>query len=417
MQLEPHPQAKNGSDLWSDRLKALSHAELQLHYLAEGAANIIYSVSVPVPSAATAELDLQEIARLCVLRLRKDLPSTKPAVEVMRDFEERITPLFSGHEGLLLKQTLYGLTPKMVESANAELRQMEKMAEDSSSSTSSTNKTEIANATRPQPRPRHRHHVCLPPYEKEQYGILMQNLKAPTDDSGVDHVELVEFKPKWLVQSPSAPQDATMCRTCALNAMRRKAGKHQGRGDSGFCPFDLLAGSEENHVLQRALEKIYPETTKDFVAAFRQRVQPALKHLAKLQREYGSVGLDDFRDPNPQGKHLDLAMALRDCSVFLGLRRGGRGDAGPNEDPSSTHLQLGDEQRAADGHETHDVVELVDVKFADLDLKTPEAGKLQKWAAMEQELLDNGWYYCDSQSEGEGSNCALSRHRPKRSSS
>ncbi|KAL2435237.1 hypothetical protein ABEF95_014770 [Exophiala dermatitidis] len=404
MQLEPQP--KHGPDIWTDRLKALSHAELHLHYLAEGAANIIYSVSVP--SDLPAEAELQEIARLCVLRLRKDLPSTKPAVQVMRDFEERITPLFSGYEHFLLKQTLYQLTPKMVESANAELRQMEKMAEHSSFSSSSANNNETANANRP--RPRHRHHVYLPPYEKEQYGILMQNLKGPDDGGGVD---LIEFKPKWLVQSPSAPRDATMCRTCALNAMRRKVGKHQGRGDSGFCPFDLLVGDEEEHALQRALEKIYPPTTKGFVAVFRQRVQPALKHLAKLQRGYGSVGLDDFRDPNPGGKHLDLAMALRDCSVFLSLRRGIRRDS----DPPSTHLQSGDQQRAADGHETHDVVELVDVKFADLDLKTPEAGKLQKWAAMEQELLDNGWYYCDSQSEGEGSNCALSRHRPKKASS
>ncbi|KAG9786686.1 hypothetical protein KCU88_g2247, partial [Aureobasidium melanogenum] len=405
MHLEPQP--KQGSDLWSDRLKALSHAELQLHYLAEGAANIIYSISVP--STAPAEPELPEIARSWVLRLRKDLPSTKPAVQVLRDFEERITPLFSGHEHLLLKQTLYQLTPKLVESANAGLRQMEKMAEDSSFSSSSANKNETANATRP--RPRHRHHVYLPPYEKEQYGILMQNLKAP-DGGGV---VLIEFKPKWLVQSPSAPRDATMCRTCALNAMRRKAGKHQGRGDSGFCPVDLLVGDEEEHVLQRALEQIYPDVTKGsgFVEAFRQGVQPALRHLQRLQREYGSVGLDDFRDPNPGGKHLDLAMALRDCSVFLSLRRGIKRDS----DPPSTHLQSGDQQRAADGHETHDVVELVDVKFADLDLKTPEAGKLQKWAAMEQELLDNGWYYCDSQSEGEGSNCALSRHRPKKSSS
>ncbi|KAL2413094.1 hypothetical protein ABEF94_003274 [Exophiala dermatitidis] len=411
MQLEPQP--KHDSDIWTDRLKALSHAELQLNYLAEGAANIIYSVSVP--STSPAEAELQEIARFCVLRLRKDLASTKPAVQVMRDFEQRITPLFAGRdEHLLLKQTLYQLTPKMVESANAELREMEKTARDSSSS--STNKTKTANANRPRPRPRHRHHAYLPPYEKEQYGILMQKLKGPDDGGGVD---LIEFKPKWLVQSPSAPPDATMCRTCALNAMRRKAGKHQGRGDSGFCPFDLLVGDEEEHVLQRALEKIYPDVTKGsgFVEAFRQGVQPALRHLQRLQREYGSVGLDDFRDPNPEGKHLDLAMALRDCSVFLGLRRGSRGDAGPDEDPSSTHLQSGDQQRAADGHETHDVLELVDVKFADLDLKTPEAGKLQKWAAMEQELLDNGWYYCISSPEEEGSNCALSRHRPKKSSS
>ncbi|KIX96540.1 uncharacterized protein Z520_07806 [Fonsecaea multimorphosa CBS 102226] len=335
---------------------SLVTANLQLDYLAEGAANIIYSVSVLSPPS------LQHHSNCCVMRLRKDLPFTKPAVQVVSDFENRIAPLFNGkHKSLLMEQALYKLTPEMVSEANEELRELDTV-DLSALSAEGVKGKKI--------RHHHRRHVYLPSYENEQYGILMQNLQGP----GIDW--LVEFKPKWLVQSPSAPADARNCRTCALNAMRRKAGGHQGRGDSGFCPLDLLA--DQDAVLERTLGNIWPlENGIDkFVAAFRENVQPALRHLQTLQEDHGYVGLDDFLNPN--GKDFGVAMALRDCSVFLALKR--RADS-------------------VDGG-----VDIVDVKLADLDLKTTGGGKVQKWAAMEQELLDGGWYR-----NLDGSNCWISR--------
>jgi len=338
---------------------AVASSELELHYLAEGAANIIYSVSVLSPQS------LQEHSHCCVMRLRKDLRSTKPAVEVMADFEGRIAPLFTGHESLLMTQSLYKLTTEMVRAATEELLEMDHV----DLSALSADLVNMEGKPKRRLRPHHRRHVYLPAYKDEQYGILMQNLQGP----GIDW--LVEFKPKWLVQSPSAPGGAKNCRTCALNAMRRKKQKHQGRGDSGFCPLDLL---EEGDVLECALAKIWTleGDFSEFVAAFKTTVQPALFHLRKLQEEHGSVGLKDFQ--NPKGKDFGVAMALRDCSVFLALRK--------NESDQ-------------DG-----LVELVDVKFADLDLKSIAGGKVQKWATMEQELLDGGWYY-----SREDSNCSLSR--------
>jgi len=342
---------------------AVASSELELHYLAEGAANIIYSVSVLSPQS------LQEHSHCCVMRLRKDLRSTKPAVEVMADFERRIAPLFTGYESLLMTQSLYKLTPEMIRAATEELLEMDHV----DLSALSADLVNMEGKPKKGLRPHHRRHVYLPAYEDEQYGILMQNLQGP----GIDW--LVEFKPKWLVQSPSAPVEAKNCRTCALNAMRRQKQKHQGRGDSGFCPLDLL---EEGDALERALAKIWPPIEGDFrefVAAFKKTVQPALFHLRKLQEEHGSVGLKDFQ--NPIGKDFGVAMALRDCSVFLALRR-----------------------RKNEPQDQGVLVELVDVKFADLDLKSIEGGKVQKWATMEQELLDGGWYY-----SREDSNCSLSR--------
>ena len=341
---------------------SLTSAALQLHYLAEGAANVIYSASVFSPPS------LYRHSHCCVMRLRKDLSFTKPAMEAMSDFQSSIVPLFTrhGYEALLMEQALYQLTPEMVKLANEELKEMDRV----DLAGLSVDAVLVKNRRKAKVRHHHRRHVYLPPYEEEPYGILMPNLQGP----GIDW--LVEFKPKWLVQSPSAPKDARNCRTCALNAMRRKAGKHQGRGDSGFCPMDLLSGRDG--LLLIALTNIWPleSGVGEFVGTFKAKVQPALRYLEVLQREHGTVGLEDFR--NPDNKDFGVAMALRDCSVFLALQRRTDSDEGG--------------------------VSVANVKFADLDLKTAEGGKILKWACTEQELLDGGWYYSP-----DGSDCSLSR--------
>ncbi|KAK5034750.1 Inositol-pentakisphosphate 2-kinase [Exophiala sideris] len=251
------------------------------------------------------------------MRLRKDLPSTKPAVQTISDFEQRIVPLFAGHETLLMEQALYKLSPEMIEGANRELVEMDGM----DISAVSADGTNAQGKSERRIRHHHRRHIYLPSYNEEQYGILMPNLEDP----GLDW--LIEFKPKCL---------------------------------------------------ENALARIWPieEGLQAFAATFQKGVQPALSHLRALQQTHGSVGLQDFE--NPADKDFGLAMALRDCSVFLAMRR----------------------QEEAGG------IDLVNVKLADLDLKTGEGGKFQKWAGTEQHLLDGGWYH-----RVEDSNCSLSRHK------
>ncbi|KEF54454.1 uncharacterized protein A1O9_09621 [Exophiala aquamarina CBS 119918] len=336
----------------------LGKASVHLDYLAEGAANVIYSVSVLRPA------ELAEHSHCCVMRMRKDLSFTKPCKEVIADFENSIVPLFSHDPSLLLVHALYNLTPELVEKLNGDLHEMDGVQ-------LSALGTNVVRSRGKAVRDLHRRHVYLPSFRDEQHGVLMQNLQGP----GIDW--LVEFKPKWLLQSPSAPADARNCRTCALNAMRREAGKAQGRGDSGFCPIDLL--SDDGAVLESALARIWPPEAGIEVTAFREQVQPALQHLRSLQRKFNGVGVEDFQ--HPDANQFGVAMALRDCSVFMALKR---------SMPSSPS-----------------VVEISDVKFADLDLKSTEGGKVQKWAVMEQQLLDGGWYHHTV----EGSECALGRGR------
>lgn len=298
---------------------------LSLSYITEGAANVIWNIHFH-------DSNLAEGDSVLVLRMRKDIPSTTSMLELKSQFEERIAPLFLFDPSLLLPVNLVLLTPGVVKDLNAQLRLMEER----------------------NIRKDMRKGIYHPDFEVEQYGMLMSNL-------GHGEGKVIEFKPKWSVQSPSAPSDAQRCRTCALNGMRREKGG-SGRGDSGFCPFDLLSRNEK--ILSHALSQIWNDesTLMDFVDVFKTKVQPALRQIQRLQREHGEVGLQDFQ--NPEGKDFSVAMALRDCSLVLKVVK--------SPDGKGLTIPI--------------------MKILDLDLKDTGGGKLAKWARMEAELIEEEWY-------------------------
>ncbi|KAJ9658887.1 Inositol-pentakisphosphate 2-kinase [Neophaeococcomyces mojaviensis] len=300
---------------------------LSFTYLTEGAANTIWLIRFS-PSS-----NLYHHDSALVLRLRKNISSTLPMTILRTQFEERIAPLFIFDPILLLPMHLIKISDGIVQTLNAQLRDLE------------------ANRQRKEMR----QGIYHPSFEAEPYAMLMPNLA---------HGEgtVIEFKPKWLVQSPSAPRDAQQCRTCALNAMRRATKRGSGRGDSGFCPFDLLSSHEK--ILAGALRQVWSDekTLSAFVKAFRWRVQPALRQLQRLQLDENGVGLEDFRRPDE--RDFSVAMALRDCSVLL---------------KAVVFAQDGS-------------VQIPLVKFLDLDLKDASGGKVEKWAKMEETLIDSGWY-------------------------
>ncbi|KAK5946649.1 Inositol-pentakisphosphate 2-kinase [Knufia obscura] len=300
---------------------------ISFSYLTEGAANTIWNVRFSHDS------NLSQHDSAVVLRMRKDIPSTIPMLGLKEQFEERIAPLFFFDPSLLLPVQLIQLGPGVIEDMNQQLHHLENTKHRKAMRTGAYH----------------------PSFEIEPYAMLMPNLIH-----GLGKV--VEFKPKWLVQSPSAPRDAQRCRTCALNAMRRAKGV-SGRGDSGFCPFDMLSSNEK--ILSSALRNVWSENGSllDFVTAFRVKVQPALRQLQKLQRQHSDVGLEDFL--NPAGKDFSVAMALRDCSIVLKVVKV------PHDD-TRLHIPI--------------------VKLLDLDLKDAGGGKLAKWARMEAELIEDGWY-------------------------
>ena len=299
--------------------------DLSFSYLTEGAANVVWKVHF-------TESNLDRHDGSVVLRMRKDIASTIPMSEMKEQFEQRIAPLFLFDPSLLLPVHLIRMCPSIIARLNKDLLSLE-----------ACNR-----------RGKLRANVYHPSFLIEPYAMLMPNL-------GHGPGKVIEFKPKWLIQSPSAPRSAQRCRTCALNARRRAKGS-TGRGDSGFCPFDLL--SRNTQILSSALAQIWHDldTLPEFVERFRSKVQPALRQMQRIQRIHNEVGLADFENPN--GKDFSIAMALRDCSVLLKIVKSAHG--------AGLDIPL--------------------IKFLDLDLKDTGGGKLAKWARMESELLDEGWY-------------------------
>ena len=296
---------------------ALDFSNLKLEYLAEGAANVVYKIlpSDSDPSSA-ADLNfegdgydsdsplpteippLQMDPRLAgkLVRLRKDLPTTAPMADSHRHFENMIKPLFRDEN--LVGARLFQLSPQLLRRCNATLRDMENHGT----------------------RPSKRHKIYLA--EDEQHGCLIMDMSCPDQRL----FKCYEFKPKWLVQSPSAPAGSRRCRTCALRAMK-KSNKNKAPEDSklAFCPLNLVSIDKAklaifvDHILGLDLQR---DRRKDnsAVKVEHQRLMdvlyknPLLDRLRDLQLELDPDGV--FKADLLSPRFL-AAMTLRDCSLYL----------------------------------------------------------------------------------------------------
>ena len=295
-------------------------ANTSLAYFAEGAANIVYRIESlsdprdkdlapseidrrgpesPPPTELEpweAETDLPEESKLggWLLRLRKDLSTATGVEEAQQDFEEHIAPLFSEHE--VVTQRLIEVPSEITDRLNSALVTMDR------------------DGSRPQKR-RGVHLV------RSGFGQLVRDMSS---HSAAD-VVTIDIKPKWLVQSPNAPEGAKRCRTCALHASRNaEVAKSGGRDSSpGFCPLDLISGNEAkvSGAVQAVLESS-PSLARADRTLNRRLVTyltsfPLLKKLRRLQQELDPSGpLRAVADD----KHFLTAMTLRDCTLYLKVR-------------------------------------------------------------------------------------------------
>lgn len=311
--------------------------DVTLEYLAEGAANVVYRLFIPrqpqnwiIPSAGEPhEPGADEPAQLGntatkskttsatesddfifqnrVLRLRKSLASTVPNIKSARSFKEILQPLFP--PGFLVEQDLVRISAKTIVDCNLQLREDEACGK----------------------RPRQRHGVYLA--EDEPYGVLVTDMtpgKELHDSNDETQTVLIEFKSKWLAQSPSAPPNARRCRTCALRAQRNM--KRISRGEEperSFCPLDLVSDDRlrvevaVHHILasfkQHRPVSLLNNSREAFsglqtrLAEFLHR-HPLLLRLQKLQIELDQLG-PLYADKSSQD--FLIAMTLRDCTVFL----------------------------------------------------------------------------------------------------
>jgi inositol-pentakisphosphate 2-kinase len=208
------------------------------------------------------------------------------------------------------------------------------------------------------PRPEKRHGKYL---ADDTHGLLVEDMTPFMD------IDLIEFKPKWLTQSPAAPEYSKRCRTCAkrarynaINAERIYRGKVAPM--EFFCPLNLV--SKDDTALYRGARAILnindPISPKGYRRLHRMsqwlRTSPLLSRLASLQASLDPLGVfaADTTD-----KDFLTAMTLRDCSIYLHER----------QDDLSAPLVA---------------------KMGDLDLKRPE--KAEYWKDVERPLLEEGWY-------------------------
>ncbi|KAL7798486.1 inositol-pentakisphosphate 2-kinase domain-containing protein [Trichoderma ceciliae] len=192
------------------------------------------------------------------------------------------------------------------------------------------------------------------------WGFLVEDMRPNGDDDSM----LIEFKPKWLLQSPSAPKNALRCRQCALELRNYLKTPHAKVPcpERRPCPIALanpdcpkqvaspfriapqLSNLRDDKCIQAALDKIIHHE--------------AIRMLRDCQKKLDRVG--------PLRPSADLgfvvAMTLRDCTCFALIPSGG------------------DEE--------------IKLRFGDFDWKDPEK-KFSHWRDTEQDLIDGGFYTAD----------------------
>lgn len=382
-----------------------------LAYLAHGGANIVFTMGItPNRMAGTDHASLQGK----VLRVRKqDLlagqKDTFTPREICHFVNDAIQPVL---HPWVMPHSLINITRALVGRLSAALpvmvtgtRLSESDTESEQSQTSGP-ETFSSETTRVQ-------------------AILLPDMRSSHDARSL----LLEVKPKWLVQSPTAPQGARRCRTCAKQASEGKARTTQ------HCPLALLSGQAAliapviadlcnargivDFGARRALAEFFVTGNEG---------NKILQRLATLQRQFDPEGILVCEQDESSLRSVSTAMTLRDCSLYLTISHSasealpvGSSAVGVGLYPvhtntkskfrdheleqslpvalpsrSTTALTL-DSQAAVEQSvpqiplmmPSNTSISITPI-LADLDPK--HLSKAEYWAALERRLIDNGHY-------------------------
>ncbi|OAR00774.1 hypothetical protein LLEC1_07321 [Akanthomyces lecanii] len=205
---------------------------------------------------------------------------------------------------------------------------------------------------------------------QSDWGLLIEDMR-PDIKAPAQRV-LVEFKPKWLSQSRSAPARAVRCRQCALELQRKLTKPVTGTGpfapERKPCPLALVAEEPPPPAVSSPF-RIAPQLID---SPEREHLQTSLEHilhgpflddLRALQIELDTTG--PLR-ATPKDDNFGIAMTIRDCTCFALLPK----DAAARK------------------------AEDIKIRLGDLDWKDPRT-KIQHWRGTEQALIDGGFYTAD----------------------
>ncbi|KAK4190056.1 inositol pentakisphosphate 2-kinase [Podospora australis] len=308
-------------------LSLTSLEDCQIKFIGEGAANLVFAITPPPNSPLTS------IFNGYLLRVPKAETKTHDYPSLQSYWETTICPLFPSSN--LVQQRLIRL----------------------SSPSSITAKLNTALGTVESTRRPDFQGTCV--LSSAEYGMLVEDMRSV---SGGDLS--LEFKPKWLSPSPSAPPSSLRCRNCAREALRNSLhpSHHKSHHAKIPCPLDLLHCSHSSASLSNMMSYISPPpplntvSKLDALTAWLQSntLLPQLRQAQIAHDKTGPLG------EGINGEELQLAMTLRDCSCFLRI---------PSDYPRQP----------------------VEAKLADLDKKNWEK-KLSYWQGLERELIEGGYY-------------------------
>lgn len=264
-------------------------------------------------------------------------------------------------------------------------------------------------------------------------------------DDGSDEwkdMAMIEFKPKWLAQSPNAPANWALCRTCAVRHMQSSKKQTKGLlcvpGEEDddleeealdFCPLDLSSGDPvriekatfailnmENSVmiadptppsddegdsdtpapptLNQKLAKSLENSLVTLLTNFF-RTSPIIPLLTALQSRFGSRGVFTSATLALMGEKdiLPSEDEIRRACLATGEKYE---PTLSDEDDIWTAMTLRDcslflkvwvRKRRGRGMEAK-----IDAKVGDLDLKGGEGGRAVYWRDVERRLRMGGWY-------------------------
>ncbi|KAG9253308.1 inositol-pentakisphosphate 2-kinase-domain-containing protein [Emericellopsis atlantica] len=327
----------------------------------EGAANAVFEFCLPDGSFLTHE-GIRLLIRVAKEFVEDDRPKFD-YIEQAQYYRDRIQPILGNY---VLHQELVDLqNSDIIDIINAHLRRIDH-----------TRKGKFRGTF----------------VGQSDWGFLVEDMRPDS----TDHL-IVEFKPKWLSQSPSAPKDATRCRQCAKELWGYVMEADVDRPIptmSKPCPL-ALGRAEGNHVraesAHRLLRLLGELGNSEHLHAELNvlRDQQAFTQLRDAQEKLDRVGPLGAASSD-QG--FALAMTLRDCTCFAQVTRratNGRGTAGP-----------------------------LKIKFGDFDMKSSEH-RLSYWRSTEQNLINGGfytadWLLCEGSFYRPPTSCVLELSQPKR---
>ncbi|RFN46840.1 inositol-pentakisphosphate 2-kinase [Fusarium flagelliforme] len=327
----------NGSALplsWSrETLKRLPMGTRPIKMVGEGAANVVFELGIPEGNVRAKEF------RGWLLRVAKAPASGQPArfnyLKQQEFYAKQITPFLKTHA--IQQQLVVLRNTNIISQLNAYLRSIDHQRKEKfrGSFVSESN-----------------------------WGLLVEDMRISDPNS-----KLIEFKPKWLNQSPSAPEGAIRCRQCAMELFNyiRDPSPSRHTPEQKPCPLTLAnpgappAISSPFRFAPKLASKCNDPMVRELLA--KTADHQVIRDLRWLQN------LADTKGPLYAEKNdpmFSLAMTVRDCTCFVQM------NLGPDVPP---------ERRLR-------------VRLGDFDLKDTDI-KFKRWTSAEKDLIDSGCYTAD----------------------